>query len=177
MKFEEKEEHFFTRVIQESHQSFKADEEKYCIANLDALKQKLNLISLQNWIIWYSSDSSIHFLLPRLEKSRISIEASLSVNSDLVTTAFYEDKPISLSLNALNDIRQVEAPLIEIIRSSFLKTGFETDSIFYHVRSAKGHIIDAIDEIKECTAKDLKLDIEDVDFYISPSTSIHFRPD
>ena len=46
LKFEEKEEHFFTRVIQESHQSFKADEEKYCIATLDALKQKLNLISL-----------------------------------------------------------------------------------------------------------------------------------
>ena len=161
LKFEEKEEHFFTRVIQESHQSFKADEEKYCITTLDALKQKLNLISLQNWIIWYSSDSSIHFLLPRLEKSRISIEASLSVNSDLVTTAFYEDKPISLSLNALNDIRQVEALLIEIVRSSVLKSGSETDSIFYHIRSAKGHIIDAIDEIEECTAKDLKLNIED----------------
>ena len=60
-------------------------------------------------------------------------------------------RPISLSLNALNDLRQVEALLIEIVRGSVLKSGSETDSIFYHIRSAKGHIIDAIDEIEECT--------------------------
>ena len=38
---------------------------------------------------------------------------------------------------------------IEIVRSSVFKSGSETDSIFYHVRSAKGHIIDAIDEIEK----------------------------
>ena len=64
-------------------------------------------------------------------------------------------------MNALNDIHQVEALLIEIVRSSFLNFGSENDSIFYHVRSAKGQIIDVIDEIEECTAKDLKLNIED----------------
>ena len=125
------------------------------------LKQKLNLISLQNWIIWYSSDSSVHLLLLRLEKLRISIEASLSVNSDLITNAFYENEPISLSLNILNDIRQVEALFNEIVRSSFIKTGSDTDSICHHVNSAKVHIIDAIYEIEESTAKALKLNEED----------------
>ena len=122
------------------------------------MKQKLNLISRQNWIIWYSSDSSVHFLLSRLEKSRISIEASLSVNSDLITNAFYENEPISLSLNALNDIRQVEALFNETVRNSCIKSGSETDSICHHVNSAKVHIIDAIEE---STAKALKLNEED----------------
>ena len=40
-KFEEKEEMFFMQVIQESRQSFKAEEDKYRISTFDELKLKL----------------------------------------------------------------------------------------------------------------------------------------
>ena len=144
----------FTQVIQESRQSFKAEEDKYRIFTFDELK--LNLLTLHNWVIWCSSESSIYFLLPRLEKSRISVEASLSVNTNLIPEAFYDNQPISLSLNFINDIRQVENLFSEIVRTSFVNTS-ETGSVCHHVNSAKAHIINAINEIEERNANELKL--------------------
>ena len=141
-----KEEQFFAQVIQESQKTFKIDEERYGIATLDDLKQKLHLISLRNWLRWSTNQDSVHFILPNIHNSKITVEATLSVNYNLGTKAFFHNEPIVLSLNCLTDIRQIEILLIEC--KSSVNDACQSDPVRYHVNSARTHIIGAIDHIE-----------------------------
>ena len=142
-----KEEQFFAQVIQESQKTFKIDEERYGIATLDDLKQKLHLISLRNWLRWSTNQDSIHFILTNIHNSKITVEATLSVNHNLGTIAFFHNEPIVLSLNCLTDIRQIEILLIEC--KSSVNDASQSDPVRYHVNSARTHIIGAIDHIEK----------------------------
>ena len=142
-----KEEQFFAQVLQESQKTFKIDEERYGIATLDGLKQKLHLISLRNWLRWSTDQDSVHFILPNIHNSKNTVEATLSVNSNVGTKAFYHDEPIALFLNCLTDIRQIEILLIEC--HSSVNDTCQSDHVRYHVISARTHIIEAIDQIEK----------------------------
>ena len=89
----------------------------------------------------------VQFILPHLENSMIRVEATLTINSNLSTKAYFHDKPISLSLEFIRDIRQIETLLDEIIQNSPLTLTSPIDSTKYHIKSAKTHIIKVIDAI------------------------------
>ena len=140
-----KEKELFAQVIKESQKTFKIDEERYGIATLDDLKQKLHLISLRNWLRWSTNQDSVHFILPNIHNSKITVEATLSVNFNLGTKAFYHNEPIALSLHCLTDIRQIE--ILLIVCNSSVNDTCQSDPVRYHVNSARTHIIEAIDQI------------------------------
>ena len=87
LKFESKETESFDQMINESRETFKLEEEKFNVANFIELERKLNLVTSINWLLW-SSDGSIHFILPHLENSMIRVEATLTINSNLTTHLF-----------------------------------------------------------------------------------------
>ena len=75
LKIELQEEQFSSQVIQESQETFKIDEGRYGIATLDDLKQKLHLISLRIWLRWSTNQDSVHFILPNIHNSKITVES------------------------------------------------------------------------------------------------------
>ena len=50
----------FTQAIYESCETFESDEESISLDNLEELKQNLNIITLDDGLLW-SSDDSVHF--------------------------------------------------------------------------------------------------------------------
>ena len=50
----------FTQTIYESCETFESDEESINLANLGEMKQKLNLIILDDGLLW-NSDDSVHY--------------------------------------------------------------------------------------------------------------------
>ena len=56
----------FTQAIYESCKTFESDEESINLDNLDEMKQKLNLVTLDEGLLW-SSDDSVHFHIQNLK--------------------------------------------------------------------------------------------------------------
>ena len=143
LKIDSKEDHFFLRAIQESQQTAKVAQERFSIDTLDVLKEKLNLISLKDWLLWSTCDNCVHFIPPHIENSKITIQASLTINSQLGTKAFCHNQPTPLSINCLTDIRQIEVLLSECY--SYLNDYKHADIVQHYINSAKRHIIKAMD--------------------------------
>ena len=153
---ESKETESFDQMINESRETFKLEEEKFNVNNFAELERKLNLVTSINWLLW-SSDGSIHFILPHLENSMIRVEATLTIDSNLCTKAYFHNKHISLSLEFVRTIRQIETLLDEIIQNSPLTLTSPIVSTKYHIQSAKTHIIKVIDAIEKSDTDELHL--------------------
>ena len=144
---ESKEAQFFAQAIQESKKTSKVAQERFGVNTLDELKEKLNLISHKNWLLWSTCDDLIYFILPHIENSKITIQASLIINSHMDNKAFCHNKLTPLSINFLTDVRQIEILLCECY--SYLNDDYHIDTAQYHIDSAKTHIIKAIDNIEK----------------------------
>ena len=159
MKIDSKEDQFFIREIQESQQTAKVAQERFSIDTLDVLKEKLNLISLKDWLLWSTCDNCVNFILPHIENSKITIQASLTINSQLGTKAFCHNQPTPLSINCLTDIRQIEVLLSECY--SYLNDYKHADIVQHHINSAKRHIIKAMDNIEKFSLDDTESELKE----------------
>ena len=93
----------------------------------------------------------IYFILPQIENSKITIQASLTVNSHMNTKAFCHNELTPLSINYLTDVRQIEVLLCECY--SYLNDDYHIDTVQYHIDSLRTHNLKAIDNIEKSDLK------------------------
>ena len=96
--------------------------------------------------------------LPHIENSKITIQASLTINSQLGTKAFCHNQPTPLSINCLTDIRQIEVLLSECY--SYPNDYKHTDIVQHHDNSANRHIIKAMDNIEKFGLDDTESELK-----------------
>ena len=88
--------------------------DKYKIITLQDQKDKLTLISLpNNWLVWYRDDITT-FFHPSLIERNITVDLYLEINCFLSTNAFANGQNISIKINSITDIRQIESILYEL---------------------------------------------------------------
>ena len=113
---------------------------KFMVSTLQDLKDKLNLISLpKSWLVWFRDESNFTFAFAKMVDMKISSAVHLNINAYLSTSAFSIARNISVSVNAINDIRQNESVLHELT----LKYEFGSET------SKSSHIAQDLDNIKE----------------------------
>ena len=89
----------------------------------------------------------------------ITIQASLTINSQLVTKGFCNDEPTSLLIIYLTDIYQIEVLLSECY--SCLNDDHHADIEQYHIDLARTHIIKAIDDAEKSILENTESELID----------------
>ena len=94
------------------HQSLeqeRIEKGKFYIQTFQDLQNKIDPARLpKDWVLWHSNESMIYFIKPRIFDSIPTMEYSLSINESLVVSAFAHSKQVTLPLNTVSDVRQIE---------------------------------------------------------------------
>ena len=103
-----KDQNRFYMALHQSLEQERIEKVKFYVQTLQDLQDKINPARLPNdWVLWHSS-VSIYFIKPRILDSVPTIEYSLSINESLVVSAFAHSKQVTLPLNTISDVRQIE---------------------------------------------------------------------
>ena len=139
LSLEAKEADQFTKVIQLSRISHMEDTERNSVTTLKELKLKLSTQNLPtNWLSWCPTDDELHFISLSKTHRPISVSSSLTIDSTLNVIAYHGEETVTLSLAAINDIRQIELLLSEIsIESKVLSS---SNPVQLHITKACKHI-------------------------------------
>ena len=114
LSYDAKEE-LMNQTLQLSLLSESEEKHKYIIRNLQDLKAKLILIALPDtWLVLYSDNHNTRFIHPNMVDRTVSVDLYLEVNNFLSVSAWFHGQSIPLSVNSINDIRQIESILHEI---------------------------------------------------------------
>ena len=111
-----KDQNQFSMALHQSLEQERIEKVKFYVQSLQDLQDKINPARLPNdWVLWHSS-VSIYFIKPRILDSVPTIEYSLTINESLVVSAFAHSKQVTLPLNTISDVRQIE-DLLEILEN------------------------------------------------------------
>ena len=147
------------QTLQLSLLSESEEKHKYIIKNLQDLKAKLILLVLpDNWLVWHLDNLSTRFIQPNMVDRTVSVDLHLEINNFLVKSAWFHGQSIPLSVNSINDIRQIESILHEISLRSISES--DNNSHSYHIPLAKNHINNVINDLAlndgpTCNSSDL----------------------
>ena len=80
------------------------------------LRERINSLTLPyDWLLWNSNDNSVHFLRPTYVNAQLLLESSMSIDSSLNVKAKRGTYAVPLSLNIIDDTRQIELLLKEVM--------------------------------------------------------------
>ena len=65
------------------------EKEKFCVSSIQAIKDKLSLLTLANWSTWFPDEHNIYLLHTSEIKNNISVDLYLQVGTDMLPHAFY----------------------------------------------------------------------------------------
>ena len=103
------------------------EKEKFAVRSFQDIKDKLSLLTLTNWSMWFPDEHHIIFMQPRKINNIISVDLYLQVGTDLLANAFFRGDSFPISKSCISDIREVETLLCEISLNSL-------DTLSYHQR-------------------------------------------
>ena len=86
----------FTQTVYESCETFESDEESINLANLEEMKQKLNLITLHDGLIW-SCNESVHFHIQNWKNAFNATQPTLTIDPHLSAKTSFHNKPTFLT--------------------------------------------------------------------------------
>ena len=131
----------FFQAIEQSRDSHRAEENKFAVKSLAELKLKLTDFEFPpSWIKWFSEDNCINLIHLSKEK-HVSIPGYITINDSLTPTGFYHNTQIPLSIDHLNDIRQINI----IIRDVTL---FTKDFVERNISEATTNIESTVSKIE-----------------------------
>ena len=102
-------------------------------------------------VSWCPTDDELHFISLSITHRPISVSSSLTIDSTLNVIAYHGEETVTLSLTAINDIRQIELILSEISIEKFSlpKVLSSSNSVQLHITKACKHINHAIIKLEE----------------------------
>ena len=96
-------------ALHQSLEQERIEKGKFYIQTFQDLQNKIDPARLpKDWVLWHSNESMIYFIKPRIFDSVPTMEYSLSINESLVVSAFTHSKQVTLPLNTISDVRQIE---------------------------------------------------------------------
>ena len=96
-------------ALHQSLEQERIEKGKFYIQTFQDLQNKIDPARLpKDWVLWHSNESMIYFIKPRIFDSVPTMEYSLSINESLVVSAFAHSKQVTLPLNTISDVRQIE---------------------------------------------------------------------
>ena len=88
---------------------------KSTVYTFQQLKEKIKSLALpEDWLLWNSNSSHVHFLKPAYVDEQLILDSSMTIDSSLYVKAKRNTFAVSLSLNTINDTRQIELLFNEI---------------------------------------------------------------
>ena len=111
---EAKDEELFSIARNLSLETLDVEGKMYRINCFSDLKEKLNSIYPDPWLVWFSQDNILNFLYPLKCVDGINIVASLIIDSTTAVRGYLYSKEIPLEIHSINDTRQIEPLLKEI---------------------------------------------------------------
>ena len=154
---------------------------RFSITILNDIIDKLSCINLSNgWLVHNPDTDTLFFLKINMLNNQPRIQCSLVIDKGLLLNAFDQHKcQIYLSLHIIDDIRQIEALLVEI--ETFCRSPCYTNSKSIQC-SVKQHVENAILELEnaigiiEQTDKEIELDESRIE-NLSPKIGYEFLLD
>ena len=131
----------FFQAIEQSRDSHRAEENKFAVKSLAELKLKLTDFEFPpSWIKWFSEDNCINLIHLSKEK-HVSIPGYITINDSLTPTGFYHNTQIPLSIDHLNDIRQINIIISDV-------TLFTKDFVERNISEATTNIESTVSKIE-----------------------------
>ena len=111
---EAKEEELFIIARILSLETQDAEGKKFNLDCFSDLKEKIYFSYPDPWLVWLQEDM-INFIYPSKSVGVIRVEAALTIDSTLTARGFFQSKVISLGIDCISDVRQIETLLTELV--------------------------------------------------------------
>ena len=121
-----------------------------------------------DWLLWNSNDNSVHFLRTTYVNEQLLIGSSMSIDSSLNVKAKRGTYAVPLSLNIIDDTRQIELLLYEVMDFQIL-TGTPDQPIENQLNA---YVHGAITKMKFAIAECNNLDLDSETFTNQTSSNI-----
>ena len=164
-----KEAELFRKAIKQILEQQVSDEEMYKLYTFQQLRERMNSLTLPyDSLLWNSNDNSVHFLRPTHVNEQLLLDSSMSIDSSLNVKAKRGTYAVPLSLNIIDDTRQID--LLKEVMDFQIPTGTPDQPIEKHLNA---YVYGAITQIKFAIAECKNLDLDSDTFTNQTSSNIN----
>ena len=114
---ESKEEDLFITARNLSLETQDIETKKFKVDCFSDLKEKITSCYPEPWLLWLSQDNMLNFIYPSKSEGIIRVEAALTIDSTMTARGYFQSKEISLRINCITDVRQIETLLTELVEA------------------------------------------------------------
>ena len=111
---EAKEEELFIIARNLSLEAQDTEEKMFNVNCFSDLQEKINSSYPDPWLVWLQ-EHMINFIYPCKSEGVIRVEAALIIDSTLTARGFFQSKEISLGIDCISDVRQIEILLTKLV--------------------------------------------------------------
>ena len=90
------------------------EEKMFSVNCFSDLKEKINSSYPDPWLVWLQ-EHMINFIYPCKSEGVIRVETALIIDSTLTARGFFQSKEISLWIDCISDVRQIEILLTKLV--------------------------------------------------------------
>ena len=114
---ESKEEDLFITARNLSLETQDIETKKFKVDCFSDLKEKITSYYPEPWLLWLSQDNMLNFIYPSKSEGIIRVEAALTIDSTMTALGYFQSKEISLRINCITDVREIETLLTELVEA------------------------------------------------------------
>ena len=111
---EAKEEELFIIARNLSLEAQDTEEKMFNVNCFSDLKEKIKSSYPDPWLVWLQ-EHMLNFIYPCKSEGVIRVEAAFIIDSTLTARGFFQSKEISLGIDCISDVRQIEILLTKLV--------------------------------------------------------------